>query len=166
MLGTLTFFLHSLTHELFAGWLRKRPTWRQGSHTAEARSQPLLLHPCTPVNESHCQPCYTPLCGQGAKRGASKGTHFSKAVSRGRHEPGPSLPILNCFYQKQPILQFCYSLAKVFVHIKIHTHRNIRDNSLSSFGEIRLPDSTKEPTQQPSKLLRIQCLLCLSSPET
>lgn len=77
-LATLTFFFHSLTHELLAGWLRKRPTWRQGSHTAEARTQPLLLHPCVPVNESHCQPCHTLLGMQGGKRGPSKGTHFSK----------------------------------------------------------------------------------------
>lgn len=76
---------------------------------------------------------------------------------------------LGLHYQHQWFLsKTTYSAPwqKVFVHIEIPTHRNVRENILLSFGEIRLPDSTKEATQQSSKLLCIQCFLCFVLPET
>lgn len=49
-LATLILFLHSLTHELFAGCCYD-PHQARPVRAAAARSQPALLHPCVPVNK-------------------------------------------------------------------------------------------------------------------
>lgn len=61
-----------------------------------------------------------------------------------------------------PETTYSVTPCKVFLHMKTFTDRSIGDNILSCLGEIRLPDSIKEPTQQPSKILRTPCFLHLA----
>ena len=72
-----------------------------------------------------------------------------------------SLPILIVYIRNNLI---CCSFGKVFLHAKTGANRSIGNYILPCFGKIRLPDNTKEPTQQPFKLLRTPCFLCFVLP--
>lgn len=99
--------------------------------------------------------CATHPCACKEQRGALP----SKAASRSKHEPEllPPIVILSkTTYSTTPWQKsFCTSRF---------AFTETWENILSSFEEIRLPDSTKEPTQQSSKLLCIQCFLCFVLP--